>query len=151
MQVFEFMVQSHLCLFCYLCFWCHIQKLFSRQVSRSFSLCFFLSVIQFQVSYKFFFSLQVLAVLGLHCCSWAFPTWGKLGLHSSCDAWASHFNGFACCRAWALALKGSIVAAHGLQSADSVAVMHSLSCRGSCGFFPDQGLNPYPLHWQADS
>ena len=26
-----------------------------------------------------------------------------------------------------------------------------LSCSTACGIFPDQGSNPYPLHWQADS
>ena len=121
-----------------------------RGVKKLFPLYFFLSVIQFQVSCKSFF-LQVLAVLGLYCCSWPFSTCGKLGLHSSCNSWASHFDGFACCRAWVLGAKDSIVAAHGLQSADSIAVMHRLSCPEACGFFPDQGLNPYPLHWQADS
>ena len=25
------------------------------------------------------------------------------------------------------------------------------SCFEACGIFPDQGLNPCPLHWQADS
>ena len=29
----------------------------------------------------------------------------------------------------------------------SVAVGHGLSCSAVCGFCPDQGLNPYPLHW----
>ena len=28
---------------------------------------------------------------------------------------------------------------------------HGLSCFVGCGIFPDQGLNPCPLHWQADS
>ena len=28
---------------------------------------------------------------------------------------------------------------------------HGLSCSVACGIFPDQGSNPYPLHWQADS
>ena len=28
---------------------------------------------------------------------------------------------------------------------------HGLSCSAACGIFPDQGLNPCPLHWQADS
>ena len=28
---------------------------------------------------------------------------------------------------------------------------HGLSCSAACGIFPDQGSNPYPLHWQADS
>ena len=26
-----------------------------------------------------------------------------------------------------------------------------LSCSTACGVFPDQGLNPWPLHWQVDS
>ena len=29
--------------------------------------------------------------------------------------------------------------------------MRGLSCSRACGIFPDQGSNPYPLHWQADS
>ena len=28
---------------------------------------------------------------------------------------------------------------------------HGLSCSTACGIFPDQGSNPCPLHWQADS
>ena len=32
-------------------------------------------------------------------------------------------------------------------------LLKSTGSRGfeGCGIFPDQGLNPYPLHWQADS
>ena len=32
-----------------------------------------------------------------------------------------------------------------------VVVPHGPSCSTACGIFPDQGSNPYPLHWQADS
>ena len=28
---------------------------------------------------------------------------------------------------------------------------HGLSCSEACGVFTDQGSNPCPLHWQADS
>ena len=28
---------------------------------------------------------------------------------------------------------------------------HRLSCSEACGIFPDQGSNPSPLHWPADS
>ena len=38
-----------------------------------------------------------------------------------------------------------------LRSAGSVIVAHRPSCSASCGTFPDQGSNPCPLHWQADS
>ena len=30
-------------------------------------------------------------------------------------------------------------------------VVHRLSCQAARGIFPDQGSNPCPLHWQADS
>ena len=39
----------------------------------------------------------------------------------------------------------------GSRRAGSVAVAHRPSCSAACGIFPDQGWNPCPLHWQADS
>ena len=51
-------------------------------------------------------------------------------------------------------LKGmwaSGVAAPGLPSTGSTGVAHRLNCSMACGIFPDQGLNPRLLHWQADS
>ena len=39
----------------------------------------------------------------------------------------------------------------GCRRAGSVVVAHGPSCSAACGIFPDQGLNPCPLHWQADS
>ena len=39
----------------------------------------------------------------------------------------------------------------GSRRAGSVVVEHGLSCSAACGIFPDQGSNPCPLHWQADS
>ena len=47
--------------------------------------------------------------------------------------------------------RASGVVAHGLWSVGSVVVAHGLSCSAACGVFPDQGSNPCPLHWQADS
>ena len=47
-------------------------------------------------------------------------------------------GGISCCRAWVL------------QHADSLVVMHGLSCPAACGLFPDEGLNPCPLHCQVD-
>ena len=39
----------------------------------------------------------------------------------------------------------------GSRHAGSVVVAHGLSCSVACGIFPDQGSNPCPLYWQADS
>ena len=48
------------------------------------------------------------------------------------------------CGAWAL---GHV----SFSSCGSRALRLGLSCFEACGIFPDQGLNPYLLHWQADS
>ena len=39
----------------------------------------------------------------------------------------------------------------GSRRAGSVVMAHVPSCAAACGIFPDQGSNPCPLHWQADS
>ena len=39
----------------------------------------------------------------------------------------------------------------GSRRAGSAVVAHGPSCSAVCGIFPDQGSNPCPLHWQADS
>ena len=46
---------------------------------------------------------------------------------------------------------GSVVVARGLQSAGSVVEVHGPSRSTAHGILPDQGPNPCPLHWQADS
>ena len=75
----------------------------------------------------------------------------QLRLFSSCCTWTSHCGRFSRCGAQALGRGGSVVAAPGLQSTDSIAVVHGLSCSTACGIFPDQGLNPCLPHLQADS
>ena len=55
----------------------------------------------------------------------------RAGAPLCCSAQASHCGGFSDCRAQAL--------------------KHGLSGSAACGSFPDQGSNPCPLHWQADS
>ena len=39
----------------------------------------------------------------------------------------------------------------GSRRTGSVVVAHGPSCSAACRIFPDQGSNPCPLHWQADS
>ena len=47
---------------------------------------------------------------------------------------------------WPLLLQST-----GSRRTVSVIVAHGPSCSAACGIFPDQGSNPCPLHWQADS
>ena len=48
-------------------------------------------------------------------------------------------------------LRPLLLRSTGSRRAGSVVVAHRLSCSTACGIFPDQGSNPCPLHWQADS
>ena len=96
----------------------------------------------------FFFNFYLfiylfLAVLGLRFCVRAFSSCGKRGpLHRG--ARASHHRGLSPSRPLLLWSTSS-------RRAGSVIVAHGPSCSTACGIFPDQGSNPCPLHWQADS
>ena len=48
-------------------------------------------------------------------------------------------------------VQASVTAEHRLTSCGSQALEHRLSCSEAPGIFPDQGLNPCLLHWQAGS
>ena len=99
-----------------------------------------------------------LAALGFHCCLQAFFScgeWGLLfvvvrGLLIAVASLAAE-HGLQARGLQQLSHVGSVVVAHGLQSAGSVVVVHGLSCSVAYGTFPDQGSNSCPLHWQADS
>ena len=62
---------------------------------------------------------------------------------SNCDSWALEGTGFNSCSVCAQYLwyTDSVIVPQG----DSVVVAHGLSCCATCGIFPDQGLNPYPM------
>ena len=72
-------------------------------------------------------------MLGLRFCARAF---------SSCGKWGTLF----------IAVRGPLLLrSTGSRRAGSVAVAHGPSHSAACGILPDQGSNPCPPHWQADS
>ena len=73
--------------------------------------------------------------------------WGRLLF-----SWApASCSGFSCCRAQALVVRASVVAAHRLQSSGFIVVAQRLSCSTVCRILSDQRSNPCPLHWRVDS
>ena len=50
-----------------------------------------------------------------------------------------------------LTVVASLVAEHGALEHGLSSYGTGLSCSSACGIFLDQGSNPCPLHWQADS
>ena len=74
-----------------------------------------------------------MAVLGLHCCVWAFSSCGEWGLCSS-------------------SVNRLLIAVAGFaMRLGSVFVSHRLSCSVACEIFLDKGSNQCPLHCKADS
>ena len=71
----------------------------------------------------------------------------QAGATLCCGARASHCGGFSCCGAQALGTQTSLAVARRLSSCGSWAQF--LCGLEKCGTFPDQGLNPCPLYWQA--
>ena len=76
-------------------------------------------------------------MLGLRFCARAFSSCGKRG-------------------PLFIAVRGPLIIvvllrSTGSRRAGSAVVAHGASCSTACGIFPDQGSNPCPLHWQADS
>ena len=103
----------------------------------------------FNAAFFFFFKpwyiLYILFFYFYFCVCWVFVSVRGLSLvaarggHSS-----SRCAGFSLSRPLLLLSTGS-------RRAGSVVVAHGPSCSAACGIFPDQGSNPCPLHWQADS
>ena len=105
-------------------------------------MCFFFKlnpdVIVFNTLFIYFIYL-FMTVLGLLVFVWGLSLVAASGGHSS-----SRCAGLSLSRP--LPLRGT-----GSRRAGSVVVVHGPSCSVACGIFPDQGSNPCPLHWQADS
>lgn len=81
---------------------------------------------------------------------------GRRGYSSHCSVWASNCSHLSCCAVWALGVRASAVAAHGVsscvqaQSTDSIVVVHGLSCSPAWDL-PGSELNLCLLHRQAGS
>ena len=63
----------------------------------------------------------------------------------------SQSSGSSTCKLQPLQRAGLVVVAGESQCAGPVVVAHGPSRLTACGIFMDQGLNLYPLNWQADS
>ena len=91
----------------------------------------------FNVIYLFIYFCIFVCVGSLFLCE-GFP-YLRQAVHSS-----SRCAGLSL--SWPLLLRSI-----GSRRAGSAVVAHGPSCSAACGIFPDRGLNPCPLHWQADS
>ena len=79
------------------------------------------------------------------CLCWVFVSVRGLSLVAASGGHSSSW-----CAGLSL-LRPLLLQSTGSRRAGSVVVAHGPSYSAACGIFPDQGSNPCPLHWQADS
>ena len=102
----------------------------------SFFLSFFFFLKEFLYFYYFFLSFWL---------CWVFVSVQGLSLVVAS-------RGHSSSRCVGLSLSRSLLLrSTGSRRTGSVVAAHGPSCSAACGIFPDQGSNPCPLHWQADS
>ena len=98
----------------------------------------------FIFKFSFYFFLNLFLFIYLWLC-WVFVSvWGLSLVVASGGHSSSRCAGLSLLRPLLLRSAGS-------KCAGSVIVTHGPRCSAACGIFPDQGSNPCPLHWQADS
>ena len=91
----------------------------------------------------FFFLLNYLFIYFWLC--WVFVSVRGLSLVAA-------GGGYSSSRCAGLSLsRPLLLRSTGSRRAGSVLVAHGPSCSAACGIFPDQGSNPCPQRWQADS
>ena len=100
-------------------------------------------ILDINLFFLIFFSFKFIYLFIFGCVGSSFLCEGFLWLRRAGStlhrgARASHYRG--------LSLRGT-----GSRRAGSAIVAHRPSCSTARGIFPDQGSNPCPLHWQADS
>ena len=107
-----------------------------------YQLFFFLNSLLLPIFLTFFFLLifkKIYLFIYLWLC-WVFASVRVLSLVAAS-------GGHSSSRCAGLSLSRST----GSRRAGSAIVAHGHSRSAACGIFPDQGSNPCPLHWQADS
>ena len=93
-----------------------------------------------------------MAVLGLRFCARAFSSCGERGPFFIAVRGPLTSEGHSSSRCAGLSLsRPLLLRSTGSRRAGSAIVAHGLNCSAACGIFSDQGSNPCPLHWQADS
>ena len=108
----------------------------------------FLYILRFEVAFFFFFLIGLCRIFFFLIYFWLCCVFVSVRGLSLVAASGGHSSS----RCMGLSLSRPLLLRNtGSKRAGSVLVAHGPSCSAACGIFPDQGSNPCPLHWQADS
>ena len=143
MCVLFFLIQSQMGLLLLISFWGCSLQVYRSKIGFLYWSCMLKSCWAcLLVLIVFFFNCYLFIYLWL--------CWFPISVRGPSPAAASGDHSSSRCAGLSLSrplLLQSTVSRH----AGSAVVAHRPSCSAACGIFPDQGLNPCPLHWQADS
>ena len=98
----------------------------------------------------FFFFLKVILNLFIYLFIYFWLCWVFVSVRGLSLVVASRGHSSSRCTGLSLS-RPLLLRSTGSRCTGSVVVAHGPSCSVACGIFPDQGSNPCPLHWQADS
>ena len=101
-------------------------------------------------SFFFFFKLFALLFLKFYLFIYLWLCWVFVSVRGLSLVVASGGHSSSRCAGLSLS-RPLLLQSTGSRRAGSVVVAHGPSHSAACGIFPDQGSNPCPLHWQADS
>ena len=130
-------------------FWCSPIYFFSCL------LCFRYCIFFLNLFFIFYFFNAILVCLHsfylcMYVCMYVWLCWVFVSVRGLSLVVASGGHSSSWCAGLSLS-RPLLLRSTGSRRAGSVIVAHRPSCSAACGIFPDQGSNPRPLHWQADS
>ena len=108
------------------------------------SIAIFIAFAPFLATLFFFFKLFIYLFIYFWLC------WVFVFVRGLSPAVASGGHSSSRCAGLSLS-RPLLLQSTGSRHAGSVIVAHGPSRSAACGILPDEGLNPCPLHWQADS
>ena len=104
----------------------------------------------FRFTVFFFYKVYVCIILNFYLFIYFWLCWVFVSVRGLSLVAASGGHSSSRCAGLSLS-RPLLLRSTGSSRAGSVVVAHGPSCSAAYGILPDQGSNPYPLHWQADS
>ena len=100
--------------------------------------------------FTFFFFKEIHVLLFIYLFIYLWLCWVFVSVRGLSLVAASGDHSSSRCAGFSLS-RPLLLRSTGSRRAGSVVVAHGPGCSAACGILPDQGSNPCPLHWQADS
>ena len=128
----------------------HLEGAYGIPLDSALNICFWHSITP-QINYfLFFFFKESVFFLFIYLFIYLWLCWVFVSVRGLSLIVASGGHSSSRCAGLSLS-RPLLLRSTDSRRAGSVVVAHGPSCSVACGIFPDQGSNPCPLHWQADS